>query len=137
MRERPKTAVDADKLKMDRWVLLLPVGLIIRGALLITCSSGDVKKSETAVNAEVSSDSHALPWSAQTQRKPKATEPVAPDLDGGVTVHTDNNAGYWVKDGKVYITNGIPLNWSTSAGHSPEKISQPLIEETVSEHYGE
>ena len=52
-------------------------------------------------------------------------------LNDGVAVVVNGTAGYWVKDGTVYATNGIAKNWSSGIEYSPAEISQSNVEAAV------
>jgi len=115
--------------------------LIFFGLVFVLAGSGGEKETEKAAAAveavEVVADSRAIALVRATQKSPKARESRTAPLSGGVAVLSDNQAGYWVKGGVVYATNGVAKSWSESVAYAPAEIDQAHIEKAISDHYGE
>ncbi|XPV75170.1 MAG: hypothetical protein ACNI27_11055 [Desulfovibrio sp.] len=58
------------------------------------------------------------------------------DLAGGKAILV-NDAGYWVKDGVIYTTNGVANSYSPGISYAPPSINQSLVEKAVAGQLGE
>ena len=52
-------------------------------------------------------------------------------LEDGVAVLVDNDAAYWVQNGRVYTANGVAKMWSPSISYSKTGIDIYSVEKAV------
>lgn len=106
--------------------------IILGGILFVSCSPDE--KETPAVSYKHQMDSNAIGLVRATQNAPKGEHFITAPLNGGVAVIADEYAGYWVKDKKVYATNGVASNWSVNIEYSPPEIDQMKIIKAIETH---